>query len=110
MRAACELQAEVAGVCEPGGADPTEGQGEAGWLRPSPSCSMSDPSPKPPGRRGPAWADAATSSGHQGALAARLDLLCVCGRVTPSEWGCPSGPCWALEAPWPGAAGWLIVE
>lgn len=82
MRAACELQAEVAGVCEPGGADPTEGQGEAGWLRPSPSCSMSDPSPKPPGRRGPAWADAATSSGHQGALAARLDLLCVCGRVT----------------------------
>ena len=51
MRAACELQAEVAGVCEPGGADPTEGQGEAGGLGPSPSCSMSDPSRKPPGRR-----------------------------------------------------------
>lgn len=84
MRAACELQghlqAEVAGVCEPGGAELTEGQGEAGGLRPSsPSCSISDPSPKPPGRRGPAWADAATPTGHQGALAARLDLLCVNG-------------------------------
>lgn len=56
MRAAWELQghlrAEVAGVCEPRGADLTEGQGEAGWLcHSSPSGSMNDPRPKPPGRR-----------------------------------------------------------
>lgn len=99
MRAACELQghlqAEVAGVCEPGGAELTEGQGEAGGLRPSsPSCSISDPSPKPPGRRedqhGQMQQPPLATRGHW--LPAWTCSVSMAEWLS-SKWGCPSGPC-----------------
>ena len=88
-----------------------KGREKLGGLCPSsPSCSISDPSPKPPGREdqhGQLQQPPLASRGHWlPAWTCSVSAERLLFRV-----GLPLGAlARALEVPWPGAAGWLIVE